>query len=97
MSPEAERPLFWTRARELASVPADPRRCDRRHLARRHPGHELVRVYEARLADASLYERHVWSLEIEDGSTCPVLWKRLDDFRIDRLYPDGLLELISRN
>ena len=61
-----------------------------------YPGHELVRVFEARLADASLYERDAWSFEIEDGSTCPVLWKRLEDFRNDRLYPDGLLELLSR-
>ena len=55
------------------------------------PGHELVRVYEARLADASLYERDAWTFEIEDGSTCDVLWKQLEDFRNDRLYPDGLL------
>lgn len=61
-----------------------------------YPGHELVRVYEARLADATLYERDAWSFVTEDGSTCPVLWKRLEDFRNDRLYPDGLLELLSR-
>ena len=61
------------------------------------PGHELIRVYEARLADASLYERDAWTFETEDGSTCPVLWKRLEDFRNDRLYPDGLLELLSRD
>jgi len=59
-----------------------------------YPGHELVRVYEARLADPLLYEREAWSFE-EDGSTCNVLWKRLEDFRIDRLYPDGLLELLN--
>lgn len=62
-----------------------------------HPGHELVRVYEARLVDASLYESDAWSFESEDGSTCPVLWKGLEDFRNDRLYPDGLLELLSRD
>ena len=61
-----------------------------------HPGHELVRVYEARLADPSLYEREAWSFEIEDGSTCDVLWKPLEDFRTDRLYPDGLLAILRR-
>jgi hypothetical protein len=54
-----------------------------------------VRVYEARFADASLYEHDSWSLEIEDGATCRVLWKRLEGFRIDRLYPDGLLDVLS--
>ena len=61
------------------------------------PGHELIRVYEARLAEASLYERDAWTFESEDGSMCPVLWKRLEDFPDDRLYPVGLLELLSRD
>ena len=59
-----------------------------------HPGHELIRVYEARLTPASLYERDGWDFQTEDGSTCSVLWKRLDDFADTPLYPDGLLALL---
>jgi 8-oxo-dGTP pyrophosphatase MutT (NUDIX family) len=61
-----------------------------------HPGHELVRVYEARLATPSLYERDSWNFKLEDGSRCHVLWKRLDDFAEAPLYPDGLLALLRR-
>jgi 8-oxo-dGTP pyrophosphatase MutT (NUDIX family) len=60
-----------------------------------HPGHEVVRVYEARLATPSLYERDSWDFQIEDDSTCRVLWKHLDDFANAPLYPDGLLALLS--
>jgi hypothetical protein len=59
-----------------------------------HPGHELVRVYEARLAERSLYERDGWNFRVEDGSTCRALWKHLDDFATALLYPDGVLALL---
>ncbi len=38
-----------------------------------HPGHELIRVYEATPVPASLYERDGWDFQTEDGSTCSVL------------------------
>jgi 8-oxo-dGTP pyrophosphatase MutT (NUDIX family) len=60
-----------------------------------HPGHELVRVYEARLAARSLYERDSWDFQVEDGSTCHVLWKPFADLAGAPLYPDGLLDLIK--
>jgi 8-oxo-dGTP pyrophosphatase MutT (NUDIX family) len=56
-----------------------------------HPGHELIRVYEARLAPSSLYERDQWESELGHGV---VLWKQLDDFVREPLYPDGLLQLL---
>ena len=60
-----------------------------------HPGHELVRVYEARLAAQSLYERDSWDFQTEDGSTCHAVWKRLEDFADAPLYPNGLVDLIE--
>jgi 8-oxo-dGTP pyrophosphatase MutT (NUDIX family) len=60
-----------------------------------HPGHELVRVYEARLTARSLYERDSWDFKVEDGSSCHAVWKPLDDFADAPLYPDGLLNLIK--
>jgi 8-oxo-dGTP pyrophosphatase MutT (NUDIX family) len=59
-----------------------------------HPGHELVRIYEARLATPELYERDSWDFQVEDGSTCHVLWKHRHDFAEVPLYPDGLLALL---
>jgi ADP-ribose pyrophosphatase YjhB (NUDIX family) len=66
------------------------------YVDERHPGHELVRVYEARLAARSLYARDSSNFQIEDGSTCHALWKPLDDFATAPLYPAGLLDLIGR-
>jgi ADP-ribose pyrophosphatase YjhB (NUDIX family) len=60
-----------------------------------YPGHELVRVYEARLVTQPLYERDSWDFQTEDGSTCHAAWKPLEDFASARLYPNGLLELIK--
>jgi 8-oxo-dGTP pyrophosphatase MutT (NUDIX family) len=59
-----------------------------------HPGHELIRIYEARLSPRSLYERSHWEIQIGNGGTCRVLWKRLDDFDDNPLYPEGLRELL---
>jgi len=61
------------------------------------PGHELVRVYEGRLADPALYERESIAGHEEDGSALRCIWKPIADFaRGDALYPDGLLELLTR-
>jgi ADP-ribose pyrophosphatase YjhB (NUDIX family) len=57
------------------------------------PGHELIRVYEARLSPDALYDRDHWDSELGDGV---VLWKSLDEFGREALYPDGLLPLLGR-
>ena len=60
------------------------------------PGHELVRVYEARFVEPSVYasEEVDW---VEATSEKPVcVWKDLGDFERQPLYPDGLLELLRR-
>ena len=61
------------------------------------PGHEVVFLYEAHLADSSLYDNDSISATESDGSAIKVLWKPLADFRTGEsiLYPDGLLELLS--
>ena len=60
------------------------------------PGHEIVRVYEARLADSSLYQRDVIEGAEEDGEPLHCMWKSMADFaRGDPLYPEGLLELLT--
>jgi 8-oxo-dGTP pyrophosphatase MutT (NUDIX family) len=60
------------------------------------PGHEIVRVYEAGLADRSLYERDAIEGAEEDGEPLHCMWKSMADFaRGDPLYPEGLLELLT--
>jgi ADP-ribose pyrophosphatase YjhB (NUDIX family) len=59
------------------------------------PGHEIVRVYEARLADSSLYERAAIEGAEEDGEPLRCMWKPMADFeRGDPLHPEGLLDLL---
>jgi hypothetical protein len=61
------------------------------------PGHEYVRVYEARLADDSLYQAEAMTGHEEDGQSFEVVW--LDLGRVRRgevpLYPDRLLALLD--
>jgi ADP-ribose pyrophosphatase YjhB (NUDIX family) len=59
------------------------------------PGHEIVRIYEARLSDASLSERDLIEGAEEDGAPLRCMWKAMADFeRGDPLYPEGLLDLL---
>lgn len=60
------------------------------------PGHEIVRIYEARLADSSLSERDVIDGAEEDGAPLHCVWKSMTDFaRGVPLYPEGLLDLLT--
>jgi 8-oxo-dGTP pyrophosphatase MutT (NUDIX family) len=58
------------------------------------PGHEIVFVFEAKLADRSWYERDDLGTIIDVGS--PVAWRPLRAFAEGDLilYPDGLAELL---
>ena len=60
------------------------------------PWHEIVFVFDARLADESLYERERWH-GFGDIEPFPVFWLPLE--RVERgeaiLYPTGLLELLA--
>ena len=58
------------------------------------PGHELVRVYETRFADPSLYERDQFACVEANGVAFTCEWKPVAAFRPEELYPTGLLELI---
>lgn len=58
------------------------------------PHHELVRVYEARFADASLYSREQFDCIEANGVPFRCIWKRITDFDREPLYPGGLLELL---
>jgi 8-oxo-dGTP pyrophosphatase MutT (NUDIX family) len=60
------------------------------------PGHEIVRLYEADLADAAFYAREDMVGQEDDGTAIRVLWKPLADFGDGQapLYPEGLLELL---
>jgi 8-oxo-dGTP pyrophosphatase MutT (NUDIX family) len=60
------------------------------------PGHELVRVYEAQLADETLYASDELTVT-EETETLVAFWKPLDLFRqnLAILYPIGLLELLD--
>jgi len=60
------------------------------------PGHELALIYEARFADATLYERDVIEAREANGSPLRCTWKSLTDFeRGEALYPNGLLALAT--
>ena len=58
--------------------------------------HEIVFVYEANLADPSLYDREAFVVTEKTG-TLPGYWRRLTDFDMasSPLYPEGLLESLS--
>lgn len=60
------------------------------------PGHEIVMVYEADLADRSLYEQAIIVGHEDSGAPFNAVWKPLADFTSGQspLYPDGLLELL---
>jgi ADP-ribose pyrophosphatase YjhB (NUDIX family) len=60
------------------------------------PGHEIVLLYEAELADRSLYEQDVIEAVEANGADFMALWKPLSDFADGRtpLYPDGLFALL---
>jgi 8-oxo-dGTP pyrophosphatase MutT (NUDIX family) len=59
-------------------------------------GHEIVLVFDGRLAEASLYEKEVFAGD-EEGTPFRAMWKSLDEFGPGKapLYPDGLLELLK--
>jgi 8-oxo-dGTP pyrophosphatase MutT (NUDIX family) len=58
-------------------------------------GHEIVLLYEGRLADPALYERE--SLPGQDPLPFRAVWKNLDEFNPQTpVYPDGLIELLGK-
>jgi hypothetical protein len=62
-------------------------------------GHEIVLLYEAELADKSLYGRDDLQAVEPGGVAFKVLWKPLTDFAHGHtpLYPDGLFALLTGN
>ena len=58
--------------------------------------HEIVLVYEAELADETLYEKDRMLVTEDSGATFIAYWKPLDFFQRGEapLYPNGLLELL---
>jgi 8-oxo-dGTP pyrophosphatase MutT (NUDIX family) len=58
------------------------------------PGHEIVLVFDGRLADPELYQREKIDGHEDDGSILRLVWKAIDEFGPGKsiLYPDGLLE-----
>jgi ADP-ribose pyrophosphatase YjhB (NUDIX family) len=61
------------------------------------PGHEIVFVFDARLADASLYARAALVGEESNGVRFEARWLPLSTFAPGGppLYPDGLYALLS--
>ena len=61
------------------------------------PQHELVVVYEAELADRSLYQRTSIQGQEEDGAF-QVEWVPLSEFTSGRatLFPEGLLDMLGK-
>jgi hypothetical protein len=59
------------------------------------PGHEIVRIYGARLADSSFYQRDLIEGAEESGAPLHCMWTPIADFdRGEPLYPEGLLDLL---
>jgi ADP-ribose pyrophosphatase YjhB (NUDIX family) len=63
------------------------------------PGHEIVFVYDAQLADESLYNVSGFRGIESDGHTFNAKWLDLDNIDADTppVYPDGLLALLTRS
>ena len=63
------------------------------------PGHEIVMVYDGRLADEGLYRQKIIEGQEFDGfrqSMLKAVWKRLEEFGPGApLYPNGLLERLK--
>lgn len=59
------------------------------------PGHEIVQVYDGRLTDSMLYDRHSIAGTESDGQPFVASWVALDSFgpRLP-LFPAGLVELL---
>lgn len=58
-------------------------------------GHEIVIVYEADLADRSLYGKEVIEGQEDDGMPLKVVWKSLSEFGSQSpLYPKGIMRLL---
>ena len=61
------------------------------------PGHEIVMVYEADLADESLYEREAIEGRESQGELITARWMPLEGFEREGappLYPKGLIALL---
>ena len=63
------------------------------------PGHEILFVFDGRLADASLYERETLVGEESNGQRFVARWTPLSRFAAGGppLYPDGLYALLTAN
>lgn len=63
------------------------------------PGHEIVFVYDAELADRSLYEVARFEARESNGQTFNALWLDIDSLAPDSppVYPDGLIQLLKNN
>jgi hypothetical protein len=61
------------------------------------PGHEIVMVYQADLANRGLYEQPLVVGHEDSGAPFNAVWRPLADFAGGQspLYPDGLLELLK--
>lgn len=83
---------------ELGAEIADVRylaTLENRFTFRRERGHELVRLYEARFADEAFYRHDVIDAVEASGDPFTCEWWPLELFEgAERLYPDGLLELL---
>lgn len=63
------------------------------------PGHEIVLVYEADIANPDAYETDVIEGHEDGGGTFKVVWKPVSEFGsgADPLYPEGLAELLAKD
>jgi len=62
------------------------------------PGHEIALVYTADLREPRVRDQDVIEAHDDAGGTFRCFWKPLDDFRRGvPLYPDGLLEMLTRS
>ena len=60
-------------------------------------GHEIVFVYDAELADRSLYSLDQFEGRESNGQSFNAIWLNLDTIGRDRApaYPDGLIEMVT--
>jgi ADP-ribose pyrophosphatase YjhB (NUDIX family) len=60
-------------------------------------GHEIVFVYDAELADRSLYSLDQFEGRESNGQSFNAIWLNLDSIGPDTpsVYPDGLIEMVT--
>lgn len=62
-----------------------------------NPGHEIIFVFEGEFVNKAAYRKEMIIGKGEEGQEIRAIWKPISEFKKNRarLYPEGLLEILS--